>query len=149
MQNSEFRTRLTSLFGSQTSSVVVSTHNSVPSTRIKRLYLFQPSPVILCMQNSDFRTRNTGPCGSKNPPVVFACKTASSGPEWQVSMVPRHDLSLCACKTTYLASELLVSMGPRPHRWFLIANQHPLVQIYKSPWVPDLTCRFVHAKQRG
>ena len=34
IQNSVFRTRLTSLHGSQTSSVVLSTHNSVLSTRI-------------------------------------------------------------------------------------------------------------------
>ena len=81
MQNSDFMTRLTSLYGSQTSSVVLSTHNSVLSTRINRLYWFQPSPVVLCMQNSDFRTRITSLCGSKIPPVVFACKTATSGPE--------------------------------------------------------------------
>ena len=52
--------------------------NSVLSTRLKRLYGFQPSPVVLCMQNRDFRTRITSLCGSKTPPVVFACKTATS-----------------------------------------------------------------------
>ena len=52
MQNSDFRTRLTSVCGSQTSSVVLSTHNSVLSTRIKRQYGFQPSPVVLCMQTA-------------------------------------------------------------------------------------------------
>ena len=81
MQNSDFRTRLTSLYGSQTSSVVLSTHNSVLSKRINRPYWFQLSPVVLCIQNSDFRTRITSVCGSKTPPVVFACKTATSGPE--------------------------------------------------------------------
>ena len=40
----------TSLYGSQASSVVLSTHNSVLSPRIKRLYGFQPSPAVLCMQ---------------------------------------------------------------------------------------------------
>ena len=140
MQNSDFWTRLISLFGSQTSSVVVSTHNSVPSTRIKRLYLFQPSPVILCMQNSDFRTRNTGP---KNPPVVFACKTATSGPEWQVSMGPRHDLSFCACTTSCLASELPVSMGPSPHLWLLHAKQRlwtRITNLYVSQRSPVVLC---------
>ena len=34
-----------------------------------------------CMQNSAFRTRITSLCGSKIPPVVFAFKTATSGPE--------------------------------------------------------------------
>ena len=81
MQNSKFRTRLTSLYGSQTSSAVLSTHNSVLSTKTKRLYWFQTSPLVLCKQNSDFRTRITGFCGSKTPPVDFACKTATSGPE--------------------------------------------------------------------
>ena len=99
-QNSDFMTRLTSLYKSQTSSVVLSTHNSVLSTRINRLYWFQPSPVVLCMQNSDLRL------------------------------------------------ELQVSVGPRPHLWFLQAKWRLLDQNNKSLWVPGITCRFVHAKQR-
>ena len=63
-------------------------------------------------------------------------------------MGPRHDLSFCACTTACLASELLVSVGPRPHLCFLIAKQRLLVQNYKSLWVPDITCRLVQAKQR-
>ena len=148
MQNSDFRTRLTSLFVSQTSSVVVSTHISVLSTRIRSLYLFQPSPVVLCMQNSDFRTRNTGPCWSKTPPVVFACKTATTGPEWQISMGRRHDLSFYACTTACLASELLGFMGPSPHLWLLHAKQRLLDPNNKSLSVSEITCHFVHAIQR-
>ena len=64
-------TRLTSVCGSQTSSVVLSTHNSVLSTRIKRQYGFQPSPVVLCMQ------------------------TASLALEILVSIVPCPHLSFC------------------------------------------------------
>ena len=63
-------------------------------------------------------------------------------------MGPRYDLSLFACTTACLASELLVSMGPSLHLWFLHAKQRLLDQNYKSLWVTDLTCRFVHAKQR-
>ena len=63
-------------------------------------------------------------------------------------MGSRHDLSFCACTTACLPSEILVSMGPRPHLWILIANQRLLVHNFKSLWVPDLTCRFVLAKQR-
>ena len=63
-------------------------------------------------------------------------------------MGPRHDLSFCTCTTESLASELLVSMGPRPHLWILIAKQRLLLQNYKSLWVPGLTCRFVHANHR-
>ena len=63
-------------------------------------------------------------------------------------MGPRYDLSFCACATPCLASELLVSMGPSLHLWFLHAKERLLDQNYKSVWVPDLTCRFVHVKQR-
>ena len=80
-ENRVIRTWISSLYVSQTSSVVLSTHNCVLNTKIKRLYWFQRSPVVLCMQNSDFRTRITSLCGSKTQPVVFACKTANSGPE--------------------------------------------------------------------
>ena len=68
-------------------------------------YGFQPSSVVLCMQNCGFRIRLTSLYGSKTPHVVFACKTAPSGPEERVSIVPRHDLSLCACNTAWLAPE--------------------------------------------
>ena len=74
MQNSAFWTRISSLYGSQTSSVVLSTHNCEINTRIKRQYWIQPSPVAFCMQNSDFRTRITSLWGSKTSPVDFHAK---------------------------------------------------------------------------
>ena len=39
-------------------------------------------------------------------------------------------------------------MGSLPHLWILIAKQRVLVQNYMSLWVPDLSYRLVHAKQR-
>ena len=57
-------------------------------------------------------------------------------------------MSFCTCTTSWVASDLLVSIAPRPHLWFLIAKQRRLVQNYKALWAPDLTCRFVLAKQR-
>ena len=57
-------------------------------------------------------------------------------------------MSFCAWKTATLAHELLVSMGPSPHLWFLHAKQRLLDQNNKSLSVPDITCRFVHAIQR-
>ena len=80
-ENSVIRTRISSLYVSQASSLVLSTHNCELNTRIKRQYWIQPSLVALCMQNSDFRTRITSLWGSKTSPVVFSCKTAPSGPE--------------------------------------------------------------------
>ena len=71
-----------------------------------------------------------------------ACKSAWLAPELLVSMGPRHNLSLCACKTAWLASELLVSICPSPHLWFLHAKERILDQIFKSLCVPVLICGF-------
>ena len=63
-------------------------------------------------------------------------------------MFPRHDLAFGACTSACLASEILVSKGPSPHLWFLHAKQGLLEQNYMFLWVPDLTCRIVHANHR-
>ena len=56
--------------------------------------------------------------------MVFACKIVTFGPDLQVSVGPRHDLSFCACTTACLASELLVSMGLNLHLWFFMQNSY-------------------------
>ena len=117
-------------------------------TRITNLYGSQTSPVVLCMQYSVISTRGTCLYGSEPLSVVFGCTTATFGAELQVSMGPRHDLSFCGCKTAWLASEILVSMGPSPHVWFLDAKQRLLDQNNKSLRVPDKSCHFVHGKQQ-
>ena len=73
------------------------------------------------MQNGVICTRITSLYGSQPSSVVFACKTATFGPE-QVSMGPGHPLSFCACKTSGLAPKLLVPVGPSSHLLFLQAN---------------------------
>ena len=143
MQNSDFWSRITSLYGSQT------------------------SPVVLCMKNIVINTRNTCPFMPQPLSVVFACKTAHFGSEFQVSMGPRRHLSFCvcktawftsdkqvsmgtrphllfcACKTAWLAQELLVSMCSSPHLTFLDAKQRLSDQNNKSLRVPDINCHFV------
>ena len=103
MHNSDFWTRITSLYGSQTWNVLLCMQSSVISARITSLYVSQTSSAVLCNQNSDLRTRiewlygsptspvvlfmqyivistiNTSPYGSQPSPVGFACKTATSG----------------------------------------------------------------------
>ena len=49
---------------------------SVIRTRISSLYVSQPSSVILCIQNSDFRTRSTSVHGSQTSPVIFCIETS-------------------------------------------------------------------------
>ena len=116
-------------------------------TRITNLYWSKTSPVVLCRQYSVISTRNTCLYGSQPLSVVFSCITATFGAEFQGFMGPRHDLSFCACKTAWLASELLVSMSPSPHVWFLDAKQRLLDPNSKSLCVPDITCSFVPPMQ--
>ena len=94
------------------------------------------------IQNNVIRTRITSLYVSQLSSVVFAGKTATFESELKVSMVPRHNLSFCAFKTTWLASELLVSMGPSPHFWFLQEKQRLKDRNFKSLWVPALICCF-------
>ena len=70
------------------------------------------------MQNSVFSTRIASFYGSQPSSVGFARKTATLGPELQVSVDPRQHLRLFAFQTATLAPELQVSMGPSPHLWF-------------------------------
>ena len=48
-----------------------------------------------------------------------------------------------------LGLELKVSVGPKPHLWFLYVKQLLLDRNNKSLWVPDMTCHFVQAQQRA
>ena len=68
--------------------------------------------------------------------------------EHQDNMGTSPHLWFCAFETATLGPELHVSMVPRPHQLFFIAKLRFLVQNYKSLWVPDLTCCFVHEKHR-
>ena len=61
-------------------------------TRINSLYGTQTSPVVLCMQNSMISTRITSLNGSHPSSVVFAFKTATLGPDLQVSIGPSPHL---------------------------------------------------------
>ena len=75
------------------------------------------------MPNIVISIRITSLYGSLPSSVVFACKTATLGPELQVSMGPRPHLWFFTFKTVTLAPELQVSMEASPHLWFLHAKQ--------------------------
>ena len=64
MQNSDFRTRITSLYCSHNSPVISCMQNSVISTRISCLHGSQPSSVVLFIQNREFSTRISSLYGS-------------------------------------------------------------------------------------
>ena len=122
MQNSDFMTRLTSLYRSQTSPVVLCMQNSVTWTRITSLYGFQPTSVVLFIENSDFRTKIEYLNGSRTSLMILCMQ----------NRVPSFRIT-----SPY---------GTCPHLWFLHAKQRLLDTNNKPLWVPDMTCRFRHAK---
>ena len=146
--NSDFWTRITSLEGSQTWSVVLCMKNRVISTGKTSLYGTQPSSVIFTCKTATFGHWITSLYGSQTSPVIL-CMLNSMISTRITSLYGSQPSSLVfACKTVWVAPELLVSMSPSRHLLFLRAKQRLLDQNYKSLWVLDLTCRFVHSKQR-
>ena len=144
IQNSDFWTRITNLYGSQTSPVVLYRQYSVISTRITCLY------------------------GSQPLSVVFACITATFGSEYKFSMGTRPHRRFCMqnsafwflitslygfqiwlivlCMYNSVLSNRITSLyGSPPSSVVLIAKQSLLRQNYKSLLVPVVTCRFVQA----
>ena len=124
MQNSDFWTRITNLYGSQA------------------------TPVVLCMQYSVISTRITCPYGSQPLSEVFACKTASFGAELQVSIGPRHDLSFLWLKKSVISTWNTSLYRSKPSSEVFTCKKGLLDPNNNSLWVPDLTCPFVHAKHR-
>ena len=115
MQNSDFRTRLTSLYWTQTTPVVLCKQDSVTSTWITSLYGSQPSSVVMCTQNSDFRIWLTSLYGSQFSSVVLST----------------HNSVLSTTIKDY--------MGFSPHLWFCVCNTETLGLELQ---VIDLTCGF-------
>ena len=171
MQNSAIWTGITSLYVSQTWPVVLCMYNRVLSIRNTSLYWSQTSPVVFSSKRAwlapellvsmvprphlgmltakqRLLVHYTSLYGHQTSPVVCAFKTATLGPKLHVSMGPRPHLWISAFKTACLASELLVSIGPSPHLCFLHAKQRLLDPNNKSLWVPEITCRCVHAIHR-
>ena len=147
MQNSDFCSRITSLYGSQTWPVVLWMQNSDFRTRITSLCRWIDPTCGFYMQNSDFWTRVTSLYGSQT--WLFILRIYNSGLNIRITSLYGSQPSsvVFACKTAWLASESQVSMGPSPHVWLLDAKQRLLDRNNKSLWVPGITCRFVPGKQ--
>ena len=149
MQNSPFRTRISSLYGSQTTSVVLSTHNIVLSTRITSLYGSQPSSVVFACKTSIFALEWQVYMSSSPHLSLCASNTVTFGLESQISMGPRPHLFFCACKTAWFAPEYQVCMGSNPQLWFCpckTATLGPDLQVCMGPslhlwfWAHITTC---------
>ena len=172
VQNRDFRTRIASLCGSQTSPIILCMQNSVIIARISSLNGSQPSFVVLCNQNSDFRTRLTSLYVSQTSSVGLC--THNSGLSTRISspygFQPSHAV-LCmqnsvistwitclyvsqpssvvfACKTAHFGPALQFSMGPRPHLWFWEHITACLAQEWKGYMGSSPHLCFVYSKQR-
>ena len=119
----DFWTRITSLYGSLTSPVVLCMLNIVISIKITSLYGTQPSSVVFACKTGSWN-RITTLYGSQTSPVVLCMKNIVINTRISSVYVSQSSSVAFACK------------------------QRILDQNYKYLWVPDLTCRFVHAKQR-
>ena len=120
MQNFDFWTRITSLYGSQTWPVILCMYNSVVNIKITSLYGFQPFFFFFFfIQNSDFCASLTCLYGSKPPRVVLWMLISDFWTRITSLYGSQTWPPFCACTTACLTSELLVSKGPSPHLWFL------------------------------
>ena len=102
---SYFWTRITSFYESQILPVILCMQNNVISTRITSLYWFQPSSVVLYVQKSDFRTRIACLYGSQTTPVIL-CLQNSVPSIGITSLYGTHPSSVVfGCKTTTFGPE--------------------------------------------
>ena len=114
IQNSDFSTRIASLYGSQPSSVVLFMHNR---NIIDQNYRVSIGPRLhlslsACEISVTLATELPDSMGTRPSPVAFECKTATS--ELQVSMGPRPHLWFFAFKTATLASRITSLCGSQP-----------------------------------
>ena len=147
MQNSDFSTRISSLYRSQTSTMVLAFKTSwlapellVSMGPIPHLSLLQSKQRLLdqnfkSLLSPDltygFLHAKTATFGSELQVsmgpwlrlLICECKTACLDPEWHLSIGLSLHLWISAFKTATLASESLVSNAPSPHLWFLHAKQ--------------------------
>ena len=117
-------TRINSLYGSQTSPVVLCMQNSVISTRNTSLHGSQTSPVVLCMQTNVIILRITSLYESQTSPMFFF-----------------------AFKTATLAQKLQVSMGPALICGFVHHNSNVMTRInslYRSQTSPVVLCMQIN-----
>ena len=170
MQNCDFWTRMTSLYGFQPSSLVwcMQTATLGPDLHVcmgprphpwfwahitsclaqESINYIGSSPhlCVFFMQNSDFMIRLTSLYGSQTSSVVLS--THNSVLSTRINRLYWFQPSpVVLCKPLEL--ELQVSVGPRPHLWFLHAKERLLDPNNKYLRVPDIICRFVHVQQRA
>ena len=136
MQNSDFWSRITSIYVSQLSSVVFAYTTVHPGPEFQvctgprlHLWFWAHITAFLTQEYKDYM------CSS--PRLWFcACKTATLALELLVSMGPRPHLPFCAIKTAWFAPEYQVYIGSNQHLWFCAyktATLGPDLQVCMGP----------------
>ena len=169
MQNSDFRIRPTSLYGSQTSSVDLCNQIGDITTRITCLYGSQPSSGVLCFQHSVLTTRLTSPYGSSPVDLWMQNSVLSTRISSLYGSQP-SSVDLCIqnidfitrikwlygfqtspldlwMQNSVLVPEWQLYMGSNPSPVVLEAKQRDLHQNDKTILLPAITCGSVHVKQ--
>ena len=171
MRNSNFRTRIASLYWSQPSSAVFAFKTATlapeflvsmdPSPHLWFLLAQQrlldqnnlslwvhTSPVVLCMRNSVISTRITSFHVSHTSSVVLCMqnKVISIRITSLYGSLPSY--AVFACETATLGPELQVSMGPRPHLWCFVLKAATLALDLQVSMGASPHLWFLHAKQR-
>ena len=172
MQNSDFWTRITSLYGSQTWLVVLGMYISVLSSRNTSLYWPQTSSVVFACKtawlepelivsvgpsphvwflNTKQRllTKITNLYWSQTSPVVLGMQYSVIRARITCLYGSQSLSVVFACKTGWFAPEWQVYMDSSPHLWFCALKTATLRPNCTCLWVLDLTCDLLHAKQRA
>ena len=148
MQNSDLWTRKTSLYGSQTDLSLCECKSASLASDLLVSMCPNPHLCFFLMQYSAFWTRISSLYGSQTSSLVLSTHNCEHNTRFTILYGSQPSSVVFACKTAWLASELLVSMGPSPHVWFLEAKQRLFDRNNKSLWVPAITCGFIHPKER-
>ena len=144
--------------------------NNVISIRNTSLYGTLPSSAVFGCQTATLGPELQVSMGSWPHLCFFVFKAATLAPELQVSMGPSPHLWFLHAKQDFwiwiinlygsqtspmvlwmqnsvISSRNTSLHGSQTSSEVFQEKQRLLDQNYKSLWVPDLTCRFVHAKQ--
>ena len=156
---------------SQSSPMVLCMQNNLISIRNTSLYGTLPSSAVFACQTAALGPEWQESMGPWPHLWFFVFKEATLEPELQVSIGPSPHLwlfhakqdfwiwiiNLYGSQTSPMVLWMQISVisnrntslhGSQTSSEVFQAKQRLLDQNYKSLWVPDLTCHFVHAKQR-
>ena len=148
MQNSSFWTRISSLYGSQPSSVVFACQ--IASFGQELQISMRPRPHLpFWALITAYLAQEWIDCIGSNSHLSFSsCKSAWLAPKLLVSMGPSHNLSFLCMQNSMISTCITSLYGSQPSSVVFACKTATFGPEYKSLWVPDLTCRFARAKQR-